>query len=417
VRLHQLAAELEEPAPGVNGPQVGKWERGARNPGRYYKPRLCLVFEAMPEQIGLTSTPRLMQDVGDLARRRIESQPSTSPGVVHAAGAELSETAFPHVDRDRLASALRYLWPADKATVEGLARAGRQLSHRADSEPPYLVLPDLREYLDSIQQLLSRSQPRELASHLMLLASRAAMHAGDLHDSGGDWSDAYMNFAVAESLAREAGSGSQLAMVFINKAEMYRRRAHVPENLRPAVALTEAAWLAVEPDAPPGLRAWILGERAAHEAEMGDDLASGRDLEHAYRVAAGVPAAEMNLFSDLESQWLDHYRGLRALRVGQLDEAIAVYTAVLRDTDPQLLWEQGRALYRLAATWALKGEVERACDLLRQAANLTAGSGDRRGLEQVLRVRERLLGKWRTDPHVRELDDAIREARALAPKR
>ena len=52
VRLHELAGELGEPTPGVSGPQVGKWERGVRSPGRYYRPRLCLVFEAMPRRSG-----------------------------------------------------------------------------------------------------------------------------------------------------------------------------------------------------------------------------------------------------------------------------------------------------------------------------------------------------------------------------
>jgi transcriptional regulator with XRE-family HTH domain/tetratricopeptide (TPR) repeat protein len=427
VRLHELAGELGEPTPGVSGPQVGKWERGVRSPGRYYRPRLCLVFEAMPREIGLVPNPRLMHDIGQLGRKRVELQPRqqdqragpTASGTEHSApvvnishnpGPKLPESAFPQMDRDRLAVALRYLWPADEPLVGGLGRAVRQLSHRTDTESPDVVLPDLRAFLEGLQQLLSRSQPPELASRLMVLASVAAMHTGFLHDIGGRWSDAYTHFAVSESLARESGSGTQLAMVLINKSEVYSRRARGPEDLGPAVTFTEAAQLAVEPNSPAGLRAWIVGERAAHEAEFGDDLASGQDVELAYRIAAGASATELNLFSDLDSRWLEHYRAIRALRLGQPDEAIAVYSLVLRQTDPQLLWERARALYRLAAAWALKGEVERACDLLMQAAALTAMNGDRRGLLQVQRVRDRELGRWGSDHHLRALDEAIRLA-------
>jgi hypothetical protein len=39
-----------------------------------------------------------------------------------------------------------------------------------------------------------------------------------------------------------------------------------------------------------------------------------------------------------------------------------------------LLWERSRALYRLAS-WALKGEVERACELLHQAVPRAAAIG------------------------------------------
>ena len=92
--------------------------------------------------------------------------------------------------------------------------------------------------------------------------------------------------AVSESLARESGSGSQLAMALINKAEVYSRRAQGPQDLGPAVILAEAAQLALDDEASAGLRAWIAGERAAQEAELGQELAAGHHLERAYRVSA-----------------------------------------------------------------------------------------------------------------------------------
>src|SRR5207237_3006576 len=181
-------------------------------------------------------------------------------------------------------------------------------------------------------------------------------------------------------------------------------------DLGPAVILAEAAQLALDDEASAGLRAWIAGERAAQEAELGQELAAGHHLERAYRVSAAASAAEMNLFSDLDSTWLEQYRGGAALSLVHADEAIEVFTAVLEGTDAGLPWERARALYRLAWAWALKGEAERACELLLRAVELTRGNGDRRGLALAVQVRNRHLGASRTDPYVRDLDEAIRAA-------
>ena len=118
----------------------------------------------------------------------------------------------------------------------------------------------------------------------------------------------------------------------------------------------------------------------------------------------------MNLFSDLDSTWLEQYRGSAALSLGHADEAIEVFTAVLDGTDAGLPWERSRALSRLAWGWALRGEVEGTCELLLRAVELTRSNGDRRGLALAVQVRDRHLATWRGDPRVRDLDEAIRAA-------
>ena len=235
--LHRLAAELGEAEPAVERNQVSKWERGIRSPGRYYRGRLCLVFEATPAELGWAPTPRLLAEIDELSRRRLSCQRQQGLGVVHPAGPVPSARAFEGSDRERLAATLRYLWPADRPLVDGLARAGRRLSPRTDTEPPRLALPDLRAFLGALLILLSRSQQPELARRLMRLGSTAAQHAGFLSDVAGRWPDAYQDLSVSESLARESGSGSQLAMALVNKAEVYSRRAHGPQDLGAAVTL------------------------------------------------------------------------------------------------------------------------------------------------------------------------------------
>lgn len=44
------------------------WERGIRTPGRYYTPRLCLLFQLGPEQLGFRPGLRLASDCRKLSQ-------------------------------------------------------------------------------------------------------------------------------------------------------------------------------------------------------------------------------------------------------------------------------------------------------------------------------------------------------------
>src|SRR5436190_14642131 len=112
--LHRVAFELgENDSPRVDANHVSKWERGARMPGRYYAPRLCLLFEVAPDQIGLAATPRLLADcqrLNDVRRRNLLAMrgrlatpflaPSSRPG----GGAPIAEA---------LEAAIRDYWRRD----------------------------------------------------------------------------------------------------------------------------------------------------------------------------------------------------------------------------------------------------------------------------------------------------------------
>jgi hypothetical protein len=163
-------------------------------------------------------------------------------------------------------------------------------------------------------------------------------------------------------------------------------------------------------DALAGLKGWVLGVQATYAAVEGDEVRALRHLDHAYRLGAAAPA-EMNLFSDYDSRWLDGYRA-GALAKLRPDEAIELYEAVLRQTDARLTWERVSALGQLGVLYAGKGEMERTCALLGESIALAQVTGDQRGLTLAERLRRRLPGRWQSDPHVRRLDDAIGAARA-----
>jgi hypothetical protein len=49
---------LGEPDCPVDANQVSKWERGVRNPGPFYRPRLCLALDTMPQELGFEPEAR-----------------------------------------------------------------------------------------------------------------------------------------------------------------------------------------------------------------------------------------------------------------------------------------------------------------------------------------------------------------------
>ncbi|MDB5066441.1 MAG: hypothetical protein JWM18_2875 [Chloroflexi bacterium] len=60
--IEDLAQQLGEQMPRITAGLVDKWERRVRRPGRYYGPRLCLLFDLSPQDLGLVASPRLLAD-------------------------------------------------------------------------------------------------------------------------------------------------------------------------------------------------------------------------------------------------------------------------------------------------------------------------------------------------------------------
>ncbi len=418
--LRELAEELGEAESLADANQVSKWERGTRHPGLAARARLCLLLDAPPRRLGWTAGPALAEEIRGLRERRAERQRRASghdpgpPGslpAVHKPGSELPDSITAEADRERLGAALRHLWPCDATLVDGLARAGATLSRRADIEPPPAVLPDLHSYVGALTGLLSRTQPAGLGGRLQVLASMAACHIGQLSDVTGRWSDTYIAFALADALARDAGDNAQLALALGWRASVLRRHVRGPEQLPPATSLAQAAELVTDERAPSGIAAWGLSELAIHAA-MGDRGADAeRYMDRALRVAADRPH-EMNICApDLPSAWLARRLAEVKLELGQVPEAVVACEHVLSVTAPELTRERARAMVYLARAWAMDATPERACGQLLEVVQLAMATDDNRSLALAETVARRDLGPWGTSGPVRQVREAIREAR------
>src|SRR6266511_3759377 len=106
-----------------------------------------------------------------------------------------------------------------------------------------------------------------------------------------------------------------------------------------AVQITEAAGLLLNEQAPSGLTAWVWGERAMQEAELGHEPEARRYLDRALAAAAADPT-ELNLFApDMAPSWLDRRPAVVALKLGRPAEALAILEGNRPRIDPRFTKE------------------------------------------------------------------------------
>jgi transcriptional regulator with XRE-family HTH domain len=394
-----VAESSGEPAPGITGGQVSKWERGDRRPGPYYRARLCLALECTSEQLGLPATPSLSRSIRKLTEQRGEHAPvrASQPGITHA-------------EMERIQATLTRLWPVDRPLLDGLDRVARHLGHRRDTEPPSAVLADLGGYLDVLIELLSRSQRSGHARDLRQIAAFVAQNLAMASWIARDAPTTYRTYALAETLAREARSGSQLSLILVDRSEMAGQTAGSPDDWEEALAMADAAETAalMDPATPPGVLAWIYGERSGHRAHLGNDLGSGRDLDRMEEVRLNSAPKGLNVFSpSLGGEWLDNYQVRRALRLGLGEDAIRLCGRILGETDRRLIWQQAETTILLAEAWLLNDELGAAAEKLETVIPLLTSTGNGRDLAAVRRIAGKLRKRWPRAIEVRRLDELL----------
>jgi transcriptional regulator with XRE-family HTH domain len=394
-----LAESLGEPAPGISGSQISKWERGDRRPGLYYRARLCIALECTSEQIGLQATPALSRSIRKLMEHRREHE--RLPPV---------ESEVPYADMERIQAMPIRLWPVDRPLIDGLDRVARHLGHRRDTEPPSAVLADLSWYLDVLVEVLSRSQPPDFARRLREIAAFVGQNLAMASWIARDAVTTYRSYAVAETLAREARSGSRLSLILVDRSEMAGQTARSDHDWEEAKGIADAAETAalMDPATPPGVLAWIYGERSGHRAQLGNDLDSGRDLDRMEELRVSSPPKALNVFSpSLGGEWLDNYHVRRALRLGQGDEAVSLCTEILRKTDQRLIWQHAETMLLLAEAWLLQGELKASAEQLASATSLLENTGNARDLAVVNRIVGTIRKRWPRAAELRQLDELI----------
>ncbi len=202
--------------------------------------------------------------------------------------------------------------------------------------------PDVRRagqaHAYTLLDLLKRSSMSdETRTRLRAVASDAAALAGYGHLDAGRFAEANTWFAMAVDLAREAGDGRLEALAaasFAMAAARELERDHAAAVTTLERAIERQLYL------PPAARAWVFANAADEHAWLGDDLVSGRFLEHARTAAARVPLGEpgwgwwstYGALVDWDGTRPQVFTASRSLLLGRPAEALELFDSALSGT-------------------------------------------------------------------------------------
>ncbi len=407
VKLHELAAELGEADCAVDANQVSKWERGVRNPGRFYRPRLCLALEAEPQELGFDPTPRLVRDLGELRMRLMKRRQFLAQTAIVAGGLAVRA---PGIDPGRMAAAITLHAGRDPHLHSDLMRISAGFSEQLDMVAPASLMPQVLGLLQQQRELLKeRPAPRLLEATI-----RTAITAGWLSYNVNNRGDAGAYWSYAEGLARDLGSNQMLAYALGVRSTVYSavpKRAGSPLDAGASMSLLEQAISLAKMGSSLALRAWLYARRAEEHAVVGDRRAAYSDIERAYRVI-GRQREGVDDFPILPA-WRDarltRYYGSAAQLVHDHRQAVTILTGTLDTLHPSYLPQRAMAMTDLATAYThlAQPEVEHACDLLGQAHAIAAPAGLGEATRRVMEARHHLQ-QWADSPSVQRLDERLR---------
>ncbi|MDQ6741618.1 MAG: helix-turn-helix domain-containing protein [Candidatus Dormibacteraeota bacterium] len=405
--LQELIEVLGESRPPLDGNLWGKWERGDRTPGRYYAPRLCLLFAVPPDWLGLRPSPRLLaeyrrlEQVVSINRRRFLQQTARTA----AAGASVFLGGSEGVVARRSSAPSELL---DGRTLDGLAALALDYSRRSHEVPPASLLPAVEHHLQHLRGLLDGSQISTHRRGLLTLAGRTAGLAGYLSFRCDNRGDARIQFGLAETLAREAGDGPALAFTLTARSVLCSAvpSGGVGGDTSMTLPLLDEAERRAGASAP-FVRAWVHMRRADEHALAQNALASERDLLEADRWLARGRFEGDPFYGSAAG--LVGYRASRAVLLRQPTEAIEAVETALASRTSTAASDQERSILvmLLGAAYAQRGEVEQACALLEESLGAAVDAGLRLRVQRVAGLRRRHLDGVRA-ASVRQLDEQLR---------
>jgi hypothetical protein len=392
--LKGLGEQLGEARPVIEGSLVGKWERGIRSPGNYYGPRLCLLFELPPDQLGLRSFPRLLAEIRKLQtmlmldrRRLLQGVVTRAPDMVFAA---------PGSDAERVSVTRSHI---DAPTLEALEAITVDYSRRYHTAPPVSLLPAVDHHLKHLHGLLLESQRPRLRRGLLQIAGRTAGLAGLLVFSRDNRGDARHRYALAEQYAREAGDGPGIAFIWTARSLL---ASSVPggglggDTARSLNVLKEAKRHAGHSAA---VRLFLHARMSDEYALAGRAADSDRNLLEAERWAGrqgqGFFAGAAGLVG---------YRTSAAIALDRPDDAISAVEGLQVDS-PAGRQEYSTLVMLLGAAYAQRGELDRACALLSGALTSAVQAGLPMHVQRIAGLRKLYLAG--DSSALRDLDEQL----------
>jgi hypothetical protein len=402
--LDNLASELGEVGQSTARTTVEKWMRGDRTPARHYAPRLCMLFNMQPEDLGLSPRPILLRDIRELRiqlmrRREFVAAASMALGGL-IVGVPLVEGTGP----------LESLLPQrEPRLLDGLYRMSLDFAGQVDRVPPMMLMQQVSVLLAQERQLLERGITPRLAE----VACHTAISAGWLHYNVNNRGTASILWGDAGRLAKEAGSSQLQAYVLGVKSCLQSavpRRAGSPRNADLSIALLDRAVEVAKGSDNRTVRAWLYARRGEENALLGNQRAAYRDISAAYTVVA-QPAGgreDLPLLPSWRESRVSRYHGSIAQLLDDHREAVRILKGTLDHLDIGLLPQRAMTMTDLATTYARMStpEPEQAVALLADALNIAQEWGLGEAVRRVTEARHHLQ-PWANVAQVLRLDEQL----------
>lgn len=193
-------AQLGEPA--VNSSMLCRWEHGDTAPSAEYADALARVYEATPEELGLSTRSVF----------RVPSAPGPDGG--NQRGGRTSAGRWAGLDPWASARAVResvhLAWQADgpdggQMTLQRLEEASRYYDLNYGRFPPALLASEVQECRAAVTGMLAARQPGTARTELLRLAARFSALLGNLAFHVDECSAAEIHLNTAAQLADTAG--------------------------------------------------------------------------------------------------------------------------------------------------------------------------------------------------------------------
>lgn len=361
--LHSVAVELgETDSPRVDANHVSKWERGARQPGRYYAPRLCLLFELPPEELGLPPTPRLLSErrrLHDVRRRNLlASRDDRMAPLLTTARSRMTPVA------EALEAAIRDYWRLDDLY------GGETLRPAAIGQ------------LEYVMGLFGYSMAPASLRRLHALAAELARLVGWMFFDARAYDLSRPYFRRALELARNADDAAAEANVLASMS----LQATYQDDPTTALALVTEAQERTRRSATPRVASMLAMREAFAHAALADRPACHAALRRSQglfeRTRPGDPDPEWVAYFNEAKMLAD--TGIARARLGEHQEAELLIGAALAREEPNSLRMRAFHSYWLAATQLRQGQVERACDTGMTFVSLAARVGSERIVGHVV---------------------------------
>ncbi len=271
---------------------------------------------------------------------------------------------------------------------------------------PTLLLPSVATQVAQLRPLVDESMPSEAAYRLRTLTADAASLAGWLALRLEERATSSIYWALAESLAADAGDKVLRSFALVSRSSLYSStlRGDLAGDNGLALAYVMAG-AEMASEAAPVQLAWMLARRAEENAMRGDADSAMSDLDDAAGCLGQVRNTPSGYFAAWNQAQLDGYRGSCATVLGS-PEAVAILEGSLASTDTSLVSQRTAILANLGAAHARRAQVDAACEALAEALTLAGRGSLAVAIRRVRGVRAR-LDAWSDAPAVRHLDELI----------